>query len=85
MTQEDLRRTLEQLHAELGQAGALDPATRGRLEALQEDVRRALDRADGEPPLRERLEDAIVEFEASHPALARRLATVIDTLAFYNL
>ena len=85
MSQEDLRRTLEQLHAELGRAGALDPATRGRLEALQEDVRRALDRAGGEPPLRERLEDAIAEFEASHPELARRLATVIDTLAFYNL
>ena len=85
MSQEDLRRTLEQLHAELGRAGALDPATRGRLEALQEDVRRALDRAEGEPPLPERLEDAIVEFEASHPELARRLATVIDTLAFYNL
>jgi hypothetical protein len=85
MSQEDLRRTLEQLHAELGRAGALDPATRGRLEALQEDVRRALDRTGGEPPLRERLEDAIVEFEASHPELARRLATVIDTLAFYNL
>jgi hypothetical protein len=85
MSQEDLRRTLGQLHAELGRAGALDPATRGRLEALQEDVRRALDRAEGEPPLRERLEDAIVEFEASHPELARRLATVIDTLAFYNL
>ena len=85
MSQDDLRRTLEQLHAELGRAGALDPATRGRLEALQEDVRRALDRAGGEPPLRERLEDAIVEFEASHPELARRLATVIDTLAFYNL
>lgn len=85
MSQEDLRRTLEQLHAELGRAGALDPATRGRLEALQEDVRRALDRTGSEPPLRERLEDAIVEFEASHPELARRLATVIDTLAFYNL
>ena len=85
MSQEDLRRTLEQLHAELGRAGALDPATRGRLEALQEDVRRTLDRTGGEPPLRERLEDAIVEFEASHPELARRLATVIDTLAFYNL
>jgi hypothetical protein len=85
MTQDDLRRTLEQLHAELGRAGALDPGTRQRLEALQGDVRRALDRSAGETPLRERLEDAIVEFEASHPELARRLATVIDTLAFYNL
>lgn len=85
MSHEELRRTLEQLHAELGRAGALDPATRERLESLQSDVQQALDRSPGDPPLRERLEDAIVEFEASHPALARRLATVIDTLAFYNL
>ena len=85
MSQEELRRTLEQLHDELGRAGALDPGTRARLEALQDDVRRALDRSSAEPPLRERLEDAIVEFEASHPELARRLAAVIDTLAFYNL
>ena len=85
MSQEDLRRTLEQLHAELGRAGGLDDATRARLESLQSDVKRALERSPAESRLRERLEDAIVEFEASHPALARRLATVIDTLAFYNL
>ena len=85
MSQDHLRRTLEQLHEELGQTGALDAGTRARLEALQDDVRRALDRRGGGSPLRERLEDAIVEFEASHPELARRLAPVIDTLAFYNL
>ena len=88
MSQEDLRRALEQMHAELGRAGALDDATRERLEALQSDVGHALDRSSCESlqeRLRERLEDAIVEFEASHPELARRLATVIDTLAFYNL
>jgi hypothetical protein len=84
MSQDDLRRALEHLHAELGRAGALDDATRDRLQSLQSDVRRALERP-GESRLRERLEDAIVEFEASHPELARRLATVIDTLAFYNL
>ncbi|MGH6691876.1 MAG: DUF4404 family protein [Gemmatimonadales bacterium] len=85
MSRDDLRRTLEHLHAELGRAGELDAATRDRLRALQADVQAALDRTAEESPLRERLEDAIVEFEASHPELARRLAHVIDTLAFYNL
>ncbi len=85
MSRDDLRRTLEHLHAELGKAGAGDEPTRARLEALQSDVRHALDRSPAESPLRERLEDAIVEFEASHPELARRLGAVIDTLAFYNL
>ena len=45
----------------------------------------ALDRSPAESSLRQRLEDAIIEFEASHPELARRLGRVIDTLAFYNL
>jgi hypothetical protein len=85
MSQDDLRRTLEQLHAELGRAGDLDAATRDRLRALQADVRNALDRSPAESSLRQRLEDAIIEFEALHPELARRLGRVIDTLAFYNL
>ncbi|MGH7517349.1 MAG: DUF4404 family protein [Gemmatimonadales bacterium] len=85
MSQDDLRRTLEHLHAELGRAGDLDAATRERLRALQADVRNALDRSPAESSLRQRLEDAIMEFEASHPELARRLGRVIDTLAFYNL
>ena len=42
MSQEDLRRALEQLHAELGRTGALERTTRERLEALQSDVRNAL-------------------------------------------
>ncbi len=85
MSQNDLRRTLEQLHAELGRAGDLDAATRDRLRALQADVQNALDKSAAESSLRQRLEDAITEFEASHPELARRIGRVIDTLAFYNL
>jgi hypothetical protein len=84
MSQEDLRRALEHLHEELGRASALDPATRDRLRSLEADVQSALAQSP-ESSLRERLEDGIIEFEASHPELARRLATVIDTLAFYNL
>ncbi|HET8623554.1 MAG TPA: DUF4404 family protein [Gemmatimonadales bacterium] len=84
MSQDDLRRVLQHLHDELGRASDADAATRARLRALQDEVRSALDRSPG-GTLRERLEDAIVEFEASHPEVARRLAAVIDTLGFYNL
>jgi hypothetical protein len=84
MSQDDLRRVLQHLHDELGRAGDTDPATRARLGALRTEVRDALDRTPG-GTLRERLEDAIVEFEVSHPEVARRLAAVIDTLGFYNL
>ncbi len=85
MSQDELRRTLEHLHAELGRAGGLDAEGRARLQALQAEVRTALDRSPAESSLRARLDDAIIEFETSHPELARRLAAVIDTLAFYNL
>jgi chromosome segregation ATPase len=85
MSQEELRRALDHLEAELREAGGLDPATRDRLQALEGEVRSVLERSPAESSLRQRLEDEIVEFEASHPELARRLATVIDTLAFYNL
>jgi hypothetical protein len=84
MSQDDLRRVLEHLHDELGRAGAADGPTRDRLRSLQAEVRTALDRSPG-VTLRDRLEDAIVEFEASHPEVARRVAAVIDTLGFYNL
>ena len=84
MTQDELRRVLQHLHDELGRSGGSDPATQARLRSLQAEVKGALDRSPG-GTLRERLEDAIVEFEASHPELARRLAAVIDTLGFYNL
>jgi len=49
------------------------------------DISDALAKATPPSSLRGRLEDAVVHFEASHPTLARRLATVIDTLALYGL
>ncbi|HEU5171132.1 MAG TPA: DUF4404 family protein [Gemmatimonadales bacterium] len=63
----------------------MDEATRDRLQALQAEIAAVLERGEGEVPIRQRLEDGLAEFEASHPDLARRLAQVIDTLAFYNL
>lgn len=85
MNQDRLRRILEQLHAELASTDAVDAPLRDRLRRLQRDVRDAL--ATETPPasLRERLEDGVAHFEASHPTLASRLAEVIDTLALYGL
>jgi hypothetical protein len=85
MKPDELRRTLEQLHDELAAADTGDAGLREHLRVLQREIRDAL--ARGTPPdsLRARLEALVVQFEASHPIVARRLAAVIDTLAFYGL
>jgi uncharacterized protein DUF4404 len=85
MKREELRKILEQLHAELAAADPIDAALRERLRTLQDDIRDALGRETPPPSLRTRLEDAVVHFEVSHPTLARRLAAVIDALALYGL
>ncbi|HET7600941.1 MAG TPA: DUF4404 family protein [Gemmatimonadales bacterium] len=85
MKQEELAATLERLHAELARTPATDPRTRELLERLQADVRSVLDRQPADESIRERLEDGVAHFEASHPALARNLAQVIDALALFGL
>ncbi|HLQ22984.1 MAG TPA: DUF4404 family protein [Gemmatimonadales bacterium] len=85
MKSEELRKILEQLHAELAAADPIDAAFSERLRTLQGDIRDALARETPPSSLRTRLEDAVVHFEVSHPTLARRLAAVIDTLALYGL
>ena len=85
MKSEELRKILEQLHAELGAADPIDAAFAERLRTLQGELRDALGRETPPPSLRTRLEDAVVHFEVSHPTLARRLAAVIDALALYGL
>lgn len=85
MKSEELRKILEQLHAELASTDTIDAALRDRLQALQRDIGDALGKETPPASLRGMLEDAVVHFEASHPTLARRLAAVIDTLALYGL
>jgi hypothetical protein len=85
MNHERLRRILEQLHAELASSDAVDADVRGRLRRLQREIGEALAKETPPASLRERLEDGVAQFEASHPTVARRLAEVIDTLALYGL
>ncbi len=85
MKSDELRKILEQLHAELASTDTIDAALRDRLRALQRDIGDALGKETPPASLRGMLEDGVVHFEASHPTLARRLAAVIDTLALYGL
>jgi hypothetical protein len=85
MSREELRKALERLHTELAGTDTMDAGLRERLRALQRDIGDALGKETLPSSLRGRLEDAVVHFEASHPTVASRLATVIDTLALYGL
>lgn len=85
MDHERLRRILEQLHSELASTDAADADVRDGLRRLQREIGEALARETPPASLRDRLEDGVAQFEASHPTVARRLAEVIDTLALYGL
>jgi uncharacterized protein DUF4404 len=85
MEPERLRRILEQLHAELAGTEPVDGAARAQLRRLQDEITDALSKETPPGALRQRLENSVAEFEASHPVVARRLAEVIDTLALYGL
>ncbi len=91
MDQEHLHRVLEELHGELRAAKPVDADNRDLLERLAQDIRQVLDRKGSPAPpeaygaIRPRLQDAVNEFEASHPQLSRALEKVVDTLALYNL
>jgi Domain of unknown function (DUF4404) len=89
MAQRDLHQLLTELHEQLLAAPALGPGDRDLLHHVEEDIR-AL--AAGTRPtearareMQSRVADSIAAFEASYPQLSKTLASVIDTLALYNI
>jgi len=83
---EDLRRRLEELHAELARAERVDAEARAALEAVLRDIQSLLAEAPGgarrEPEtLADRLREATGHFEESHPTLTATLGRVVDALA----
>jgi ElaB/YqjD/DUF883 family membrane-anchored ribosome-binding protein len=90
MPKESLNDLTARLRSELASSGNLDQRTRDDLQRLVQDVESAVQERSKPSPehaagLRERLDDWIRELEASHPTLATRLGSIVDTLAFYNL
>lgn len=83
MPQDELKRQLNRLHAELSSSPTLDAETRRMLEEVADEIERTL---ESEPEslrgaVRERVERAAAMFEAEHPKLAHVLGEVTDTLA----
>jgi hypothetical protein len=86
MSQEQLRLTLEQLHAELSQTETLDEPSRALLQHTMADVQAMLAKADPEiagntPDLVARLQEGIQVFEVSHPTLSLAMQEVVALLS----
>ena len=81
MSKQKLQRHLAELRREIDGA-SLGADTHERLERLADEIEQALE--DEEPDyesVRERVEDAMLTFEAEHPRFSRLLSEVTDTLA----
>lgn len=89
MTNEKLRTQLEDLHAELQKAAALDTRQRELLRTLADDINHLLSRDENEPyhyrSLSERLSDDVAQLEASHPRITLLMRNAIDSLAYLGI
>jgi hypothetical protein len=89
MNNEQLRAQLEQLHAELQQADAIDPKQREMLQGRANDIEQLLKREEIKPHhytgLGERLSEDVAQLEASHPQITLLMRRVIDSLAYLGI
>jgi L-rhamnose isomerase len=89
MDNEQLRAQLEQLHAELQQASALDPHQREQLQARANEIEQLLKREEIKPhhyrSLGEQFSEDVAELEASHPQITLLMRRVIDSLSYLGI
>ncbi len=79
-----LQTLLDQLHDELGRAGAVDESLREKLETLVADTRALLEkgtRPEEPGSLQERLTDILAQYEGAHPTLAYVMGRIIEALS----
>jgi hypothetical protein len=89
MPKQQLRQKLEELHAAVHGAEAVDPAARELLREIVGDIEELLERSERAEPsgerhgesLVERLREAVGRFEETHPTLTEAAGRVIDQLA----
>lgn len=81
---EKLRAAIHELERELQSVESLDERTRQTLEDAVGEIQSALHEEDTsqleEPGIRSRLDEALQDFEASHPTLAGLLSRIVDML-----
>ena len=86
MNDPELRKLLEQLHAEIEQTHTVDDHAQELLRHLNADIRELLDRSE-HAPLRprpstvRRMEESISHLEVTHPTLTGMLSKLLATLS----
>ena len=86
MDEKDLRKQLEELHAEIEKTGTVDDEGREMLRHLKADIQTLLERSEGEslephPSFVQTMLDSIEHFEVTHPTLTNVLNQVMSTLS----
>lgn len=82
MDNPELKDSLEQLHAKLGETQPVDDESRQLLEHLKGDIQTVLNEPSAsQDSLRQRLGMALAKFEDSHADLALTIKQVLDILA----
>lgn len=89
MDREQLREQLEQLHAQLKQADALDPQKRELLLTRAHDIEQWLKQDEITShhyrSLGERLKEDLAQLEASHPEITLLMRRAIDSLSVLGI
>jgi hypothetical protein len=85
MDDQELRKRIEQLHAEIENTHTVDKKGQELLLHLDADIRELLertgeDRAQVRPTTVERMEESLNHFEATHPALTTLLTELLESL-----
>lgn len=82
----ELRKLLQQLHAEIEQTKKVDDKGRELLRHLGKDINELLERTEGrplkpQPSFRRGLEEAVQHFEVTHPTLTAALSDLLTALS----
>lgn len=82
MSQQKVRRLLQELHDELSESGELDAETLSMARKLDQDIDRVIE--TGEEPDRPLMDDAVsleARFAVQHPVAERLIRELIENLA----
>jgi hypothetical protein len=86
MDDQELRKLIEQLQAEIQNTHTVDKASQELLLHLETEINQLLGRADGNvapvhPSTLKRLEEGLDHFEITHPALTNLLSKLLESLS----
>jgi hypothetical protein len=86
MNDQELRKLIEQLHAEIENTHTVDKKGQELLVHLEADIRELLERTGQNvvqlhPSAMQRMQDGLEHFEVTHPALTELLAKLLEALS----